>query len=100
MTPQLISLNPNDMDQFVERIADAVVKRLTARERAQARDAAKPISRLLSYAQAGELLGGKSAAAVKQMVVRRELKSVHPQGGRRAYIDSKALDDYIQSGKN
>jgi hypothetical protein len=75
-------------------LVDAVVKRLAARDRVQSRtDKSEP--RLLTYSEVGVKLK-RSKNAVKMMVHRKELKAVHPRGGRRAYIDSRELVDYME----
>jgi excisionase family DNA binding protein len=76
-------------------LVDAVVKRLAARERVQVRTE-KNEPQYLTYAEVGSKLR-KSTNAVKMMVHRKELKAIHPRGGRRAYIDSRELEDYMES---
>ncbi len=96
----MVTLTPEDAelvaDAFFKRsdvLVDALAKRMAARERAEARTD-KPEPRLLTYGEVAERLR-KSRNAVKMMVHRKELKAIHPRGGRRAYIDSRELDDYI-----
>jgi excisionase family DNA binding protein len=97
----MITLTPDDAELVAEAVlkrstvlVDAFVKRLAARERVQAHsDKSEP--RLLTYAEVGEKLT-RSKNAVKMMVHRKELKAVHPRGGRRAYIDSRELDAYME----
>jgi excisionase family DNA binding protein len=98
----MITLTPDDAeliaDAVVKRstiLVDAFVKRLAARERVQAQTE-KTEPRLLTYGEVGDRLK-RTKNAVKMMVHRRELRAVHPRGGRRAYIDSRDLADYMES---
>jgi len=80
-------------------VADAVVKRLAARERLQRRsEESEEQSHLLSYSKAGKRID-RSKNAIKMMVHRKELTAVHPGGGRRAYIDSRELNAYLSRHK-
>lgn len=98
----MTTLTPEDAELVAEAVmkrsavlVDAVVKRLAARERAQVRhDKTEP--ELLTYAEVGDKLK-KSKNAVKMMVHRKELNATHPRGGRRAYIDSRELANYMES---
>lgn len=86
-------------DEDAELVADAVVKRLAARERLRSRTADREEeSHLLSYGKAGELIE-RSKNAIKMMVYRKELKAVHPGGGRRAFIESRELHAYLNGRK-
>lgn len=84
--------------KFLEIVIEAVVRRVVSRMTAQSRTTEKPGPRLLTYAEAGERIG-RTAQAVKAMVKRKELKSVHPMGGRRVYIHPRDLEQYIEWGR-
>lgn len=96
LTPEDAELVANAVLERSDVLVDAIVKRLAARERVHARSE-KSDSSPLTYAEVARRLG-KSSNAVKMMVYRKELKASHPRGGRRAYIEQRELDDYLQSG--
>ena len=81
--------------KFVDVFADAVAGRVATRMKANDRAVEKSGQRLLTYAQAGERIG-RTTEAIKQMVKRKQLKAVHPQGGKRAFIYERDLEDYIE----
>jgi excisionase family DNA binding protein len=96
----MVTLTPEDAELVADAVlkrsdllVDAFVKRMASRERVQARTENSE-TRFLTYAEVAEKLK-RSKNAVKMMVHRKELKAVHPRGGRRAYIDSRELDDYM-----
>jgi hypothetical protein len=74
------------------------LKRITMRE--QANPGVKKFAKLLTYKQAGDLLGGRSADAVQKMVERKQLRAIHPLGGRRAFIDSRDIEELIERARN
>jgi excisionase family DNA binding protein len=85
--------------KFMDILIDAVAGRVLARAGAQNRAVEKKSGpRLLTYAEAGERIG-RTKLAVRGMVARKELRSVHPMGGRRVFIYERDLEDYIENSK-
>ena len=98
----MVTLTPEDAelvaDAVLKRshvIVDAFMKRLAAKERGHIQGE-KSERQLLTYDEVGQLLK-RSRNAIKMMVYRKELRASHPRGGRRAYIDSRELADYMES---
>jgi len=98
VTPEDADAVADALFKVVDVLADAVAGRVANRMNALSRPAEKSGPRLLTYAQAGERIG-RTSEAIKQMVKRKELKAVHPQGGQRAFIYERDLEDYIESGR-